>query len=170
MNSHPSESIGYYLSLRAILVSLFCIFVCTILSLGAYVKGEYGLSIFFFIMVVVGLAIFFWAYKRARDHELYVEYRRSRQLVSVYYKLLGCVVLRFSLFVLRVLLWFVVSAFLSGLKIRFIYFCQCRRRFYFRVCFIIAILFWFTLVTIFLVMLIVVRFLNVHAIHHLLAF
>ena len=78
MNSHPSESIGYYLSLRAIMGSLFVIFVCTILSLGAYVKGEYGLSIFLFIMVVVGLAILFWAYKRARDHELYVEYTRSR--------------------------------------------------------------------------------------------
>ena len=30
--------------------------------------------------------------------------------------MLGCVVLRFCLFVLRVLLWFVVSAFLSGFE------------------------------------------------------
>jgi hypothetical protein len=37
-------------------------------------------------------------------------------LVSVYYKLLGSIVLRFSLFVLRVLLWFVMSAFLSGFE------------------------------------------------------
>jgi len=37
-------------------------------------------------------------------------------LVSVYYKLFSCVVLRFSLFVLRVLLWFGVSAFLLGFE------------------------------------------------------
>ena len=37
-------------------------------------------------------------------------------LVSIYYKLFSCIVLRFSLFVLRVLLWFVVSAFLSGFE------------------------------------------------------
>jgi hypothetical protein len=85
-------------------------------------------------------------------------------LVSIYYKLFSCVVLRFCLFVLRVLLWFVVSAFLSGFedKVYFI-FILVVFAFYYEL-FFIVVLFWFTLVNVlFWVMLILVRFVVVFA-------
>ena len=80
-------------------------------------------------------------------------------LVSIYYKLFSCIILRFSLFVLRVLLWFVVSAFLSGSedKVYLFLLASSYLRFYYEL-FFIVVLFWFTLVNVlFWIMLIIVR-------------
>ena len=47
---------------------------------------------------------------------VFLDYCCFARAVSVYYKLFSYIVLRFSLFVLRVLLWVAVSAFLSGFE------------------------------------------------------